>query len=185
MIIISEEAEILIPLIRSLKSPSVHLIAYSTPVTKHMLKFSRLSYYALPPLPKGHAVPDWLAIEIGIFSGRLYFDYHEATSIKEYLGLGDAVDATNINGLDRFTANPAGFLQEWLPLRRKGQDIMHTPIAYICQGRLLRADHAFFVVRRSRSQEGASQGKHTGTNDDVEIDDCYEDEDEWNMVNGT
>ena len=104
MIIISEEAEILIPLIRSLKSPSVHLIVYCIPVTKHMLKFSRLSYYALPPVSKYHAVSDWLAIKIGIFSGRLYFHYEEVASINEYLGFGDAIDATNINRLDRFTA---------------------------------------------------------------------------------
>ncbi|KAJ5365940.1 hypothetical protein N7517_008826 [Penicillium concentricum] len=36
------------------------------------------------------------------------------------------------------------FLQEWLNLRRPGQDIFHTPMGYICQGLTLRGDHTFF-----------------------------------------
>lgn len=38
------------------------------------------------------------------------------------------------------------FVLEWLSLRRKGQDIMHTPMAYVCQSRSLSSDHAFFVT---------------------------------------
>lgn len=43
-----------------------------------------------------------------------------------------------------FTAKPLTFLQEWLAVRRKGQDFTHTPMGYICQGKPLNASHPFF-----------------------------------------
>ena len=43
-----------------------------------------------------------------------------------------------------FTAKPLMFLQEWLAMRRKGQEFTHTPMGYVCQGKPLAANHPFF-----------------------------------------
>lgn len=76
LVIIPEEAEIIIPLIRAAKG-SVYLLTYASPVTKKMLQFNNLDYYTLPPLPDGWRAPSWLKIEFGIFAGRLYFEFDE------------------------------------------------------------------------------------------------------------
>jgi hypothetical protein len=47
------------------------------------------------------------------------------------------------------TAGTISFILEWLSLRRRGQDIMHTPLGYVCQGRPLGIEHAFFVTNRA------------------------------------
>jgi hypothetical protein len=46
--------------------------------------------------------------------------------------------------MQSFTTKPLTFLQEWLALRRKGQDFTHTPMGYVCQGRSLIENHHFF-----------------------------------------
>jgi hypothetical protein len=51
------------------------------------------------------------------------------------------------NGLPQkaaFTRKPLTFLQEWLALRRKGQDFSHSPMGFICQGQRLLENHPFF-----------------------------------------
>ncbi|EPE04337.1 hypothetical protein F503_01341 [Ophiostoma piceae UAMH 11346] len=146
VVVISEEVEQLMPLVR--KSEIVHLVTYAAAVTRSMLDFSSLKYLSYPPLPKDYAFPPWLAVEMGILGGRLYMRYNEAQDMIAYLedcvheDKGSNAAASTAKG---FCTDPSSFLLEWLPLRRTAQDILHTPAAYICQGRPLRRNHAFFL----------------------------------------
>ncbi|RYP59008.1 hypothetical protein DL769_008717 [Monosporascus sp. CRB-8-3] len=163
LIIIPEEAELLIPVIRRAgQLAKVHLIAYAAPVTKSMIHFNDFLYYTIPRLPAGYTVPVWLSIELGIFAGRLYIEYRECAPLTRYLqGLSEETDADAAlqltgepgPGSDIFTKNPVTFLLEWLTLRRKAHDITHTPMGYICQGRPLHKSHPFFVARSVNTQE--------------------------------
>ena len=183
---ISEEAEILIPILRAQEHPTVHLITYAAPVTKNMLHFSGLMYYVLPCLPDGYVAPDWLSIELGIFAGRLYMKFAECTLLMKYLHLADETPQSGSDQqADIFTQNPTNFLLEWLALRRMGQDITHTPIGYICQGRLLHESHHFFMTRRADAEgvtalpkiEGSDSGNIDG------FDEEYSDSgDEWDAM---
>lgn len=177
LIIIPEEAELLIPRICDIKKPVTHLLTYAAPVTRKMLHFNNLTYYAMPALPTGWKPPTWLTIELGIFDGRLYFEFEEYSALRQYLGLGedsakpletssglvsptqpDWVDSRADETADEaevkdisvqtarsFTAKPLSFLQEWLALKRKGQDFTHTPMGYVCQGKPLNENHPFFT----------------------------------------
>ncbi|RYP66813.1 hypothetical protein DL771_007611 [Monosporascus sp. 5C6A] len=163
LVIIPEEAELLIPVIRRAgQLAKVHLIAYAAPVTKSMMHFNDFSYYTIPRLPAGYKIPVLLSIELGIFAGRLYIEFGECAPLTRYLqGLSEETDAdaalqlTGQPGLGSgiFTKNPVSFLLEWLTLRRKAHDIMHTPMGYICRGRTLHKSHPFFVGRSANAQE--------------------------------
>ncbi|PQE19818.1 p-loop containing nucleoside triphosphate hydrolase protein [Rutstroemia sp. NJR-2017a WRK4] len=159
LIIIPEEAELLIPILRAMSEPRAYLIAYTTPVTKSMLRFDGLSYYTIPTVPARYKVPDWLSIELGIVAGRLYFPFAEYAPLMEYLQLSDpsngegVTQGTNMGRrVPVFTNTPTNFLHDWLTLRRKGQNIMHTPMGYVCQRRPLRSDHPFFIKRNVDSE---------------------------------
>lgn len=152
LVVIPEELELLIPDIRA--SRFTQLMAYAAPVTRAMLDFSSLHFYSFPPLPGDDKVPDWLPIELGILAGRLYMTYDEAMAMARYLGqyIGDGNDDRDGSmvkkeegAVDQFCPNPTSLLLEWLPLRRTAQDVLHTPAAYVCQGRTLRPDHSFFL----------------------------------------
>lgn len=84
-----EEAEELIPLCRSAAKQVVHLLTYAAPVTQKMLQFNDLNYYSVPSLPSNWSAPLWLKVQIGIFSGRLYFPFDELKHIRAFLGLED------------------------------------------------------------------------------------------------
>jgi len=112
-----------------------------------MLHFSALTYYALPALPGGHVIPHWLTIELGVFAGRLYLGFEECAPLMGYI---------ENHRSDAFATKAISFLLEWLALRRKGQDIMHTPIGYVCQGRPLDSGHAFFVTHRADDKSVAN-----------------------------
>lgn len=151
LVIIPEEAELLIPLLRraSDKSP-VHLIAYAAPVTKGMLSFNSLQYYVVPPLPPKHIFPEWLRFELGLLAGRLYIDLAEWDSLARYLhanahteGKAALEGASGAAAPATFADNPTSFIFEWLTLRRKSQDVLHTPMGYICTGRTLGENHPF------------------------------------------
>lgn len=71
-----------------------------------MLHFNNLMYYSLPRLPKNWKPPTWLTIELGIFAGRLYFEFGEYAALANYLGLADldnagsiATDVVEANGI--------------------------------------------------------------------------------------
>ncbi|MCJ1463509.1 hypothetical protein MMC07_002117 [Pseudocyphellaria aurata] len=178
LIVTPEESECLIPLVRKVREAFTYLLTYAAPVTRKMLHFNDLRYYAIPNLPAGWQTPTWLKIELGIFAGRLYFEYNEYRELCEYLGFGrgtaklaetiddtaasaepyeteEAVDnaaaeANTETGSQQarcFTKRPLSFLQEWLAVRRKGQDFTHTPMGHVCQGKPLTASHPFFTTR--------------------------------------
>ncbi|MCJ1350906.1 MAG: hypothetical protein MMC33_000887 [Icmadophila ericetorum] len=212
MIVVPEEAELLIPIVRDAAITLTYLFTYAAPVTRKMLNFNDFKYYTVPALPPGWKAPTWLTIELGIFAGRLYFQYEEYGNLLRYLGFdevaakifdteadgtvpqnatlyvkeegfaGDdaAEDETNrFQGkkpreTSSFTRRPLTFLQEWLAVRRKGQDFAHTPLGYICQGKPLCASHPFFskheidgALRLSGSRNGHGHGgtAHEGVQD--------------------
>jgi hypothetical protein len=151
-----------------------------------MLHFSGLTYYVLPCLPDGYVAPDWLSIELGIFAGRLYMNFAECTPLTNYLQLADKIpQISNGQQVGLFTQDPISFLLEWLAVRRRGQDIMHTPIGYICQGRPLHESHPFFVARRADAEEAAALPKigRSGSGDIDRVDEGYVDSgDEWDAM---
>lgn len=142
-----------------------------------MLHFNDFRYYAVPSLPVDWQPPMWLRVELGIFSGRLYFEFAEYSSILGFLGVkegsgidegeeDDDEDHTAVGEVDgthesleqtneinlkkqpnvtvTFTRKPLAFLQEWLSIRRKGQDFAQTPMGFVCQGKPLLESHPFF-----------------------------------------
>lgn len=133
LVVIPEELELVLEQVR--ESPAVHLVAYAAPVTRSMIRFGSLQYFSLPALPKGYTFPSWLVVELGILAGRLYMTFDECTAMQAYVRRAEETG---------FCREAVGFLLEWLSLRRVGQDMMHTPAAYVCQGRPLRKEHAFF-----------------------------------------
>lgn len=158
MILSLEEADALIPILRQIASepPACHLIVYMAPVTRRMLQFNDLDYYAIPTLPAHFKAPTWLKVELGIFAGRLYFEWDEHEELSSYLGMSltaNVDDDRAQNIVDGpFTTKPLAFLHEWLAARRKGQDFEHTPMGYITTGKPLAAAHFFFSAA---DKEGA------------------------------
>ncbi|KAI1211128.1 uncharacterized protein F4807DRAFT_25762 [Annulohypoxylon truncatum] len=138
VVIIPEEAELLIPLFRLRGCRSaVHLIAYAAPVTKTMTGFNEFRYYSLPQLPTHHIFPDWFRVELGILAGRLYVDPDEGKLLTRYFQPSLSNDAE----INRLADDPAQFLLEWLSLRRRSQDVTRTPMGLICTGRNPEAGH--------------------------------------------
>ena len=148
IVIIPEEAEALIPLLRTAAAPSTHLLTYAAPATKRMLHFDRLDYCTVPPLPTLYRLPSWLSFELGILAGRLYFEYDKYHPILQRLQLEPKSMNTSQSVLGG-SSNQLGFLQEWLAARRQGQDISHTPMGYVCQRSPLRVDHPFFLETKA------------------------------------
>lgn len=189
LLIIPEEAELVIPLIRrSGQTSRVHLITYAAPVTKVMLKnFDNLRYYNLPDLPRDYRVPAWFSIELGIFAGQLYITHEECSLVAQYLqrpvahGGADG-DDPGVGVGRAFAQNPMAFLSEWLPLRRQLSDVMQTPMGYIIQGRThaLHPEHAFFVTRVAESPNIVDMPVSTGSSDDT----SDEDEDDFSDIGG-
>ena len=162
MIISPHEAEALLDEIRDNKASCTHLISYAAPVTKNMLAFDSLKFYSVPCLPLEWRCPGWLVRDLGIFAGRLYFDYAEYQSICEALGLQrtsvlspaeegqDMLPACSSNFGEgevdeRFTKAPLEFLHQWLSARRKGQDFSQTPMGHVCSGKGLKKDSVLFA----------------------------------------
>jgi len=150
LLVSPEEANALVPILRrtSFDDSTCHLIMYSAPITRRMLHFNHLDFYAIPRLPTSFKAPMWLQVELGIFAGRLYFDWDEYGEIMAYLGIpvsrikGDG--GAQPDRKEPFAEKPTAFLHEWLAVRRKGQDFEHTPMGFITTGKPLSADHPFF-----------------------------------------
>ncbi|KAI0192647.1 hypothetical protein EV127DRAFT_362474 [Xylaria flabelliformis] len=133
LIVIPEEAEDIMEFLRGRKGKScVHLIAYAAPVTKAMLHFNRLEFYSFPELPKNHSIPERIKIELGILSGRLYVDRSEWEGLAKYVRRSET---TETEDSDKIAVDPAAFILEWLTVRRKTVDVLHTHMGYICTGR--------------------------------------------------
>lgn len=154
-----------------------------------MLHFNDLQYYAVPSLPSDWEASSWVRAELGIYSGRLYFEYPEYYSLLGYLSIREEtgkigeeeVDdvALQADGVEEepetstidshieqraraFTRKPLTFLQEWLAVRRKGQDFAHTPMGFICQGKQLLESHPFFLPNDCDQIRKEAQIKKTG-----------------------
>jgi hypothetical protein len=176
-----EEANALIPILYDayFDEPMCHLIVYSAPITRRMLQFNNLDYYAIPPLPRNFKAPTWLKVELGIFAGRLYFEWDEYDEILSYLGThvpqeaGDGSAQSACKGA--FATKPLAFLHEWLAVRRKGQDFEHTPMGFITTGKPLFADHPFFSTATKDKDSDANVqctvGRMVQDDDDDESDD--------------
>ena len=143
---------------------------YSAPTTRKMLSFYFLDYHNTPPIPEGKALPTWLRVELFLLAGGLYFDWNDHQAVCDFLGIHPAgademehwadIPGGAQDGLDceasnavaeqkpkiaqRFTTRPLTFLQEWLSIRRRGQDFAHSPMGYIAQGKPLQGNHPFF-----------------------------------------
>jgi len=170
---------VLIPKLRDQRSPAmVHLLTYSAPIAKKMLHFSDLAFYSLPSLPRGHVLPHWITIELGIFAGRLYMTFEQCEAQKHYI-------ETDSDGKrsEAWESKIVNFLVDWLALRRRGQDIMHTPMGYICQGRPLDREHAFFVVHGNNDRGVVRLNGINGTVDQADQDDSDE-ELAWSDMDG-
>ncbi|OTA56699.1 hypothetical protein K449DRAFT_437916 [Hypoxylon sp. EC38] len=152
LVIIPEEAELLIPTLRLAGDKSaVHLLTYAAPVTKAMVSFNQFQYYSLPRIPLDYNFPSWFRIELGILAGRLYADSDENGALDRYFrstfGVADNLTKNDsglklMNGLGilRFADDPAAFLLDWLSLCRKMQNVLHTPMGHLCTGRTQEAD---------------------------------------------
>ena len=57
LVIIPEEAEILLETIRRQERPRVHLLLYAAPVNKAMRSLGDLTFYMVPALPAGYTMP--------------------------------------------------------------------------------------------------------------------------------
>ncbi|KAI3400394.1 hypothetical protein diail_3411 [Diaporthe ilicicola] len=151
LVIIPEEAELLIPIIRTAgpRCP-VHLITYATPVTKSTLQnFNDLVFYNMPPLPDDYQFPKWFTVELGIFAGRLYLTYDECALVAQYLHVSQSMEDQLDGTADQtFAKKPITFMSEWLALRRQS-DIQQTPMGYILKGKIetLHPEHAFFTTK--------------------------------------
>ena len=138
-----------------------HLLTYAAPVTRKMLQFNDLKYYAVPALPADWNAPTWLKIELGLLAGRLYFPHDEYALLHKYFGIkgnvavndGDAAMSEDAQESEvvlqqaapAFGGKAIGFLMEWLAVRRKGQDFTQTPMGFLCQGRKMGKSHPFFA----------------------------------------
>ncbi|KAK6502488.1 hypothetical protein TWF506_003070 [Arthrobotrys conoides] len=162
IIITPEEAEYLIPhLYHKSREPSVHLITYAAPINRRMVQFDTLGFFTIPPIPEDWSPPTKLSIELGIVAGRLYFTYEHSNAIKEYLNLVDeeANQEKSQAKAMALTSRPLEFLREWLMLKRKGQDFLHTPMGYLCQSKVLSQTLAFFKEDVSRLENLTENSK--------------------------
>ena len=151
IVITPEEAEDLIPIVRGNNMRQTHILTYTPPLHRKQLDFNKLSYYAIPQLPVTWSAPSWLQIELGIFGGRLYFEFDEYEPICRYVGLvhlahNQEQSSPNQSYNVPFTHKSAVFIQEWLTVRRKGQEFTHTPMGYMCNGKPLEPNHPFFTA---------------------------------------
>ncbi|KAF7550098.1 hypothetical protein G7Z17_g5937 [Cylindrodendrum hubeiense] len=172
IIIIPEEADALIPMLRDPNAAfTTYLLTYAAPITRKMLQFNNLTYYSIPPLPQGWTAPKWLRVELGIFAGRLYFEWSEYKYMCQLLDIQEGVmendDFDVLMAMDgagdeeategdqqvttaapvvdfKFASKPLTFMQEWLAVRRRGQDFAHSPMGFVSQGKSLQSEHPFF-----------------------------------------
>lgn len=192
LVIVPEEAELLLPIMRTCMPPSTHLILYAAPWTKTMLHFNNLLYYSLPELPDGWAPPDWLPFELGILAGRLYFTFSEYEDIinRLYSPSGNTSEDNESADLWAEAKNRLNFLQEWLAVRRQGEDVTETPMGYVCQDWPLPGNHPFFTSRKIKTDDvddlglqslrlsSPDEDEHDSCDEDDDIDDVHGDDDD-------
>lgn len=145
-------------MLRDQRKPLVWLLCYSAAVTRSMQIFNSLAYYTIPSWTNGRLFPNWLSIEIGIVAGRLWFNYSEYKHLLSWLGITSdeaEVETSNVTtstscGLS--IKNSLNFLREWLTYRRQTLDILHTPMGFVCQRRILHKSHSFFSANTTQTR---------------------------------
>lgn len=141
-----------------------------------MLHFDTLTYYAFPSLPFMWKPPTWLPFELAILAGRLYFNFSDYEALLQSINAAEQDEGSSrpsSSSDDQGHAkNVLAFLNEWLAIRRQGQDITHTPMGYVCQGRKLRSDHPFFMQRSEQVDLGSgfTASYQTGVDEEEEED---------------
>lgn len=154
VVLVPEEAELLIPTLRGTTS-KVSLLCYAAPVTRSMQVFNRLDFYAVTSRDLLPSVPTWLAVELCVLAGGLYFEYIQYSSLLLWLGIQRetpssanlAHKAESYHTKCKLVARqPLKFLLDWLTNSRQTQDILHTPMGFVCQGKPLTKDHMFFSI---------------------------------------
>lgn len=163
VVVIPEEAEVILRMMQTNEvHPKVHLITYASPVTRKMMSFNSLAFLAFPSMSPDWKPPQWLKTGLGLLAGRIHFEWEEYESLSELLGVQDS-SISNMDGVEEtdpevsdggegeetgmvktFCPRPLVFLQEWLALRRQGQDFSHTPMGFIVQDKPLHAEHPLF-----------------------------------------
>lgn len=185
LILSDHEADGILPHLRSKFLPCTHLITYAAPVNRTMLIFDSLKFYSVPRLPDSWLAPTWLVRDLGIFAGRLYFDYDsQCNAVYEILGLTPPIPATALaieltemdlwrelpfeetakedTRQEAFSPHALVFMQEWLAIRRKGQDFSQTMMGEVCRGRKLEREETVktkeiaVIAEESAMQEAAA-----------------------------
>jgi hypothetical protein len=122
-----------------MQTPLVWLLSYTAPVAKSMQVFNSLTYFAVPAWPSKRKLPTWLGIEVGFLSGRLYFEFFEYEALLVWLGRLLDGKKQHASGHEPFQ-----LLQEWVTYRRQTDDILYTPVGFVCQRQRLHEGHFFF-----------------------------------------
>ncbi|CCF40665.1 hypothetical protein CH063_11176 [Colletotrichum higginsianum] len=190
LVVVPEEAEALLPIMRNrFYTVATNLIVYSAPVTRKMLHLSDLKFYSIPALPSEWRAPAWLKIELGLYAGRLYFEWPEYDQLCDFLGIdqsspmleyleessdSDSADVQNHKEAKStsigLTARPLSFVQEWLAARRRGQDFVSTPMGFIAQGKVLQESHPFFRQAKTAKCDLLFAPTHNTANDQTNED---------------
>ena len=187
LILSDYEADAVLRLMDQVPKAGIHVIAYAAPVNRAMIVFDTLTFYSYPRLPDHWHAPTWLVRDLGIYAGRLYFDLDsQCGAVYEFLGLAlptTATAALKIKSTDAdpifdmaseevkqdepklepFCSNPLLFIQEWLAIRRKGQDFSQTMMGEICRGRKLEREinEEVEVSIRTANQEDSASSSPT------------------------
>ncbi|KAH7263807.1 hypothetical protein BKA59DRAFT_520863 [Fusarium tricinctum] len=200
LIIIPEEAELLLPRLRRIQTPIAYLLTYTAPLTRSLLDVGTLAYYPVPTPKKELAIPSWLEIEIGLMAGRLYLPYDQYKQLRNYFADDETAEHSvttddlrrRTQTLPNFgTVNPkllGEFLTEWLAHWPPSSEIMHTPMGYLIQNRDLPENHPFFISKdKSRTEETRSLTaqeeavKNARLSEAHDGDDDSDDNSEWSV----
>lgn len=99
------------------------------------------------PKPAGFREQDWNSPRVKQEEGQ---EKEENTlDLYEKNDLGSM--ASPLRSMPPFTGDPIAFLQDWLSIRRRGQDFTNSPMGFVSQGKSLTPDHPFFVSKQNRT----------------------------------
>ncbi|KAF5539467.1 hypothetical protein FMEXI_8957 [Fusarium mexicanum] len=183
LVVIPEEAELLLPMLRRIRTPTTFLLTYTSPFTRSLLEVGTLAYYPVPTPKKELVIPSWLSIEIGIMAGRLYLPYDQYTQLRSCLAVDERAEPlASMDDARRSRKyilpnfgilNPQSlskFLSEWISYRSQSSDITHTPMGYLTGNRDLPDNHPFFTSQlKSRAIETRSAADRGAPMKNVEV----------------
>ncbi|KAF5593544.1 uncharacterized protein FSUBG_9779 [Fusarium subglutinans] len=182
LVVIPEEAELLLPILRRIRTPTTYLLTYTSPFTRSLLEVGTLAYYPVPTPKKELVIPSWLSIEIGIMAGRLYLSYDQYTQLRNCLMVDERAEpSVNMDDAHRSRKHIlpnfgilspqslSRFLNEWISYRSQSSDITHTPMGYLIGNRDLSDNHPFFTSQlKSRAIETRSVAHHGALRENAE-----------------